>query len=188
MLFLDPVCVISISWFFAFFFGESCISKIIYKEYAIEAISGYELLPPSLINVFLLMQVTFEGGVFISLFLFPFSDMPKIMAVFLIGVYSIAIFINLLRGKKEVDCGCYGPYRKEVIHWSLLLRNSLFIFFLSLGVIDPSERMLSFLDWIVCALTALSLILLFKLSGALKNNYLQLYAIENRRGTWKQFL
>jgi len=41
--------------------------------------------------------------------------------------YSLAIRINLRRGRRDVDCGCFGPARRRPLSEWLLLRNTFLV-------------------------------------------------------------
>ncbi len=41
----------------------------------------------------------------------------------LLGVFMLAIVINLLRGRREIDCGCFSSELKQNLSWWLVLRN-----------------------------------------------------------------
>ena len=45
-------------------------------------------------------------------------------ALLLLALYSAAIGLNLLRGRRHIDCGCMGPGREERISGWLMLRNA----------------------------------------------------------------
>lgn len=49
-------------------------------------------------------------------------------AVVLLGVFTLAVAINLLRGRREIDCGCFSSGQgssdlKQMLSWWLVLRN-----------------------------------------------------------------
>jgi len=46
-------------------------------------------------------------------------------AAALLALYSAAIAINLARGRREIDCGCSGPARRQPIRPWLLARNGV---------------------------------------------------------------
>jgi len=46
-------------------------------------------------------------------------------ALALLGVYSAAIAVNLLRGRRDIDCGCSGPALRQPLSPWLLVRNAL---------------------------------------------------------------
>ncbi|MBJ6950286.1 hypothetical protein JG666_23760, partial [Vibrio cholerae] len=69
-------------------------------------------------------------------------------AVLLLLVYSVAISINLLRGRKEISCGCGGVLGNHKLSWMLVVRNLfigavsviLLMYPLSLGSLDQALK------------------------------------------------
>ncbi|MGO4119283.1 MauE/DoxX family redox-associated membrane protein, partial [Rhizobium ruizarguesonis] len=50
--------------------------------------------------------------------------MAKLLTAFtLLVVYSVAITINLVRGRNEISCGCGGVLGTHNLSWKLVIRN-----------------------------------------------------------------
>jgi len=45
------------------------------------------------------------------------------LALALLIAFTVAITINLLRGRRAIDCGCGGPEGGQHLSWGLVLRN-----------------------------------------------------------------
>lgn len=45
------------------------------------------------------------------------------IAAALLGVFTLAVAINLIRGRREIDCGCFSSELKQRLSWWLVLRN-----------------------------------------------------------------
>ena len=48
-------------------------------------------------------------------------------AAVLLGIFTLAVSINLLRGRREIDCGCFSSELKQRLSSWLLLRNIILI-------------------------------------------------------------
>ncbi|MDO5090788.1 MAG: MauE/DoxX family redox-associated membrane protein [Cardiobacteriaceae bacterium] len=82
------------------------------------ALAAYRLLPSSLLPVAAHIIMIAEAVAALAVWLGGWGFLP-VMA--LLALYSVAIAINLARGRLHMDCGCGG----QPIHlsWHLLLRN-----------------------------------------------------------------
>ena len=49
----------------------------------------------------------------------------KVSAAGLLLVYAAAVGVNLLRGRRHIDCGCAGPHARRPIGGGLVVRNAL---------------------------------------------------------------
>ena len=110
---------ISIQIFAIILFVEAAIHKsVTYKDF-VGIISGYRLIPISLVWTAAAFVIFAEYLAIISLLLMlPF--LKYLGAVMLVG-YAIAIQINVVRGRTEIDCGCGG--QSMPISQSLVSRN-----------------------------------------------------------------
>ena len=71
--------------------------------------------------------------------------------VALLALYSVAIAVNLARGRRSIDCGC-GPLgaRQPISEW-LLVRNGALVTVALLAMRAPAERALLWVDWLTIA-------------------------------------
>ena len=46
-------------------------------------------------------------------------------AALLLSVFAVAMGINLLRGRRHIDCGCFQGTLKQPLSWTLVSRNAL---------------------------------------------------------------
>ncbi|MBW2724378.1 MAG: methylamine utilization protein MauE, partial [Deltaproteobacteria bacterium] len=68
------------------------------------------------------------------------------VAVGVLCLYSLAIGINLARGRRDIDCGCAGPLARQTLHEMLVARNLVYAA-LALGAAAPmSLRAFGWLD------------------------------------------
>lgn len=74
----------------------------------------------------------------------------SVVALLLLVFYSIAIAINLARGRTEIDCGC-GDAATGLSH-SLLVRNALLMMLPALILLPSSVRELGVLDVLIALL------------------------------------
>ena len=97
------------------------------------SLMAYEIVPDSFVRWFAALVVLLETAAVVLLLLH--EGRGPMLAFALLGVYSMAIGLNMARGKTEIDCGC-GDIPTPLSVW-LLLRN-LVLMGLALGAVgDP---------------------------------------------------
>jgi len=67
-------------------------------------------------------------------------------ALALVAHYSAAIAVNLLRGRRGIDCGCFGPALHIELGPGLLARNAVLLAAAAAGLAPPAPRALGALD------------------------------------------
>jgi uncharacterized membrane protein YphA (DoxX/SURF4 family) len=89
-----------------------------------EAVADYDVLPPALARPFAflmpLVEVTLGALLLLGLFTVPAAA----LAVPLFASFSIAIGVNMLRGR-HFDCHCFGSAQSDRIGWPALVRSLL---------------------------------------------------------------
>ena len=85
------------------------------------ALSAYRLLPEWAVGSAAVALVVLETSIALAL-LVRFEG-ASIAAFFLLGAYSAAMLVNLLRGRRWIDCGCGGP--GQPISYALVIRNAV---------------------------------------------------------------
>ncbi|ENJ6134446.1 MULTISPECIES: MauE/DoxX family redox-associated membrane protein [Bacillus] len=111
-------------------------------------IKEYQIIPENQIRLFTIIEIFAELFISICLFIGLFHTFTLICAVLLLLVYSVAISINLLRGRKEISCGCGGVLGNHKLSWMLVVRNLfigavsviLLMYPLSLGSLDQALK------------------------------------------------
>jgi uncharacterized membrane protein YphA (DoxX/SURF4 family) len=86
----------------------------------LNAILGYDLLPKFLAKIIAKLLPWFEVGMGACLFLGILSQFAAAISILLLLIFSCAITISLLRGKKH-SCGCSNSLLP--IQWWLVYRN-----------------------------------------------------------------
>ena len=118
------------------------------------ALSNYKLLPAALNRqcVYLLPVAEIMTGV--ALLIPAVTQLAAVAAGALLTLYMFAIGVNLLRGRRNIDCGCGGPQQKQTISEWMIARNSLLLFLAALAGAPVQPRPLLWFDWAVVVLAA----------------------------------
>lgn len=67
-------------------------------------------------------------------------------AAALLALYGAAIALNLLRGRRDIDCGCFGPALHVGLGGGLLARNAGLLLVAGAGFLPVAARPLGALD------------------------------------------
>src|SRR6202035_1483448 len=69
-----------------------------------------------------------------------FAPWAEAAAAVLLGAFAVAMGINLLRGRRQIDCGCFQGALKQPLRWTLVGRNALLVLLLVAADAAPSGR------------------------------------------------
>lgn len=103
-------------------------------------VKAYGLLPKALVGPVAAFLPWFELSIGLSLLLGLVLPFPALAAAAMFLAFSLGISINLIRGRRDIDCGCFGKAGQK-LSWWLVGRNVLLalIAILSSGwVLAPS--------------------------------------------------
>lgn len=113
------------------------------------AVGAYALLPGSLVGGFSWLFAFAELGAGIML-LFPFSrGLGSTLGLVVLLAATAGIAVNLLRGRRDIDCGCGGLGGQDSgLSWWLVTRNAMLIALLGVVFLafDTAPRALNWID------------------------------------------
>lgn len=93
--------------------------------------------------------------------------LAALLAMALLMVYTSAIAINLMRGRRRIDCGCLGPaLRQELSPW-LLGRNALLLLLGGVALWPITVRDWGWHDHLITVLASVALLLLYVAANTL---------------------
>jgi len=151
---IDPVIDITIRGAFALLFALSAIEKLSNRETFQFQLEEYQLLPKQLIPLAGMGIIFAEVTTAIALLIYdPFYG--AMMGCVILSVYACAIFINLLRGRTWMDCGCLGSAGEGLSYW-LVTRNLVLVATLMVVSLPTLERSLVWLDYLSILFTVFS--------------------------------
>jgi len=79
------------------------------------------------------------------------GDAGPLSAAGMLALYTAAIVINLARGRREIDCGCAGPLRRQTLGGWLVVRNGALLA-AAIGCLAPTAaRPLLWMDVVTVA-------------------------------------
>jgi len=144
---LDPVIGEVICGSFAVLFAAACLHKVRGLPAFTATLRRYRVLPESLISPAALLLVVLEGITAVGLLLDSVREWASVLGAALLALYGGAMGLNLLRGRRHLDCGCFGPGNGGTVSTWLVWRNALMALTLaSAAGIRWSSRPMGWLD------------------------------------------
>ncbi|MNC29727.1 Methylamine utilization protein MauE [compost metagenome] len=117
----------AVRFLISFMFISGLPEKIIHFKKHIYYISTFEILNKKTIRLFGVVDILLQI-LAVTLLLFSSNKfLCVISSIFLLLLYSLAITINLLRGKRDLSCGCGGLVGNHKLSWWLVFRNLVLI-------------------------------------------------------------
>lgn len=174
---LDPLIFYWVKYFIALVFLLSLSHK--FRDFGLFAqqVRDYRVIPSVFITTSAVLIVLSEAAV-VLLLIVTDAAVGIYLASFLLLIYAIAMMINLLRGRTEIDCGCAGPGNGQAISYALVIRNCLLaILVLSAGVVTTGRVLLS-ADYVMLILSLVVSILLYLTINQLIANSSQLVKLK----------
>jgi hypothetical protein len=140
---MDPVFALTLRVCFALLFGLAAFHKLRNVASFRYTLGLYEIVPASLVPSLALLVVGAE--VYIA-FRLPFSPTIHFGAAAVLAAYAVAIALNVVRGRTDLDCGCMGPAARTPLSWWLVARNTLMVALLLTLSISVTQRPLIWVD------------------------------------------
>jgi uncharacterized membrane protein YphA (DoxX/SURF4 family) len=126
-LHLDPALLGVLRFFLALVLLHAAQHKLRDPASFAGSIADYRILPASLASAAGALLSALELSIGIAILVPATAPQAAAAAALLLLVYSGAILVNLLRGRRDLDCGCSGPARRRPIGEELLFRNALLV-------------------------------------------------------------
>jgi len=86
-------------------------------------VANYRLLPQAMVAPAACLIAPAElllGTALLSSLGFPWAELG---AAVLLLLFALAMGINLRRGRRHIDCGCFQSALKQTLSWTLVMRN-----------------------------------------------------------------
>jgi hypothetical protein len=164
---VDPALAIVLRAGLALLFATAAAHKL--RDFGAfrDALEGYRLVPAPALGPSACGLIAAELGTAAALVL---SEHGGVAAAALLGLYSAAIALNLARGRREIDCGCFGPAMRQPLSLALVLRNLGLIALALVCLLPVGTRALGPLDaLVIAAAVALAALLHGALNGLIAN-------------------
>lgn len=156
---LDPVIQISVACALAVLWVTAGAHKAATFRAFRATVEEYRVLPRALAGPAAAIVIGLEAGLGIAL-LFPTGRAPALVgSAALLMLYAAVIGVNLLRGRRHIDCGCTGWGLRQPLSLWLIGRNSALGATALVVALPVESRVLLWVDAIsivatVCVLAA----------------------------------
>jgi hypothetical protein len=143
---IDPIIAAALRVLLALLFAAAVAHKIAdFAAFRI-VLHDYHLLPLAMVTPATVIVIATEIGLAAALPWPASGSAAPSAAVVLLAIYSVGIAINLLRGRRTLECGCApSTYRQPLSEW-LLLRNAVLIAAALALTLPRAPRALAWLD------------------------------------------
>jgi hypothetical protein len=118
---IDPVVNLLIALAFVIVFGSGAALKLRAPAVFMATLADYRLVPQALLYLVVLLVVGMEVVVTAGLIWPATRAAAGVLGAGVMLLYGAAIAINLVRGRREIDCGC-SLQRRPIGRW-MVVRN-----------------------------------------------------------------
>ena len=119
----EPLVTWGLRGFLALLFVTAAVSKLTSLEEFYGVVRNFRLLPDGLSKAVAFVLPIAELAIAAGLLITPLVMPAAWAAAALLAVFGLAIAINVLRGRTQIDCGCFRNGMKQHISWALVGRN-----------------------------------------------------------------
>jgi hypothetical protein len=154
---LDPAIGWTVVLVLAGVFGAAAMTKLRALDAFVGVVHNYHLVPEPLERPIAYVLPVVELAIAVGV-LAPATRAPAaIAAAILLALFAGAMAINLARGRRDIDCGCFATVLRQRLSWPMVLRNLLLAALALLVVPELGARGLGWLDLVTigCASAAL---------------------------------
>ncbi|MFC7047642.1 MauE/DoxX family redox-associated membrane protein [Emcibacter nanhaiensis] len=137
---IDPVFISTGSLFVGLLLIVSALHKVRHLDDFRRAVRGYELVPPALEVIPVLLLPLVEAVAGLGLLVPATAAMAGFLAAGMFVLYGLLIAVSLFRGKLEIDCGCHFGQRESRLSFWMLPRNAVLALLALLPVVPVAER------------------------------------------------
>ena len=170
---IDPLFTLAAQWALGLLLLGAAWHKLRGWQVFPAIVDDYRLLPGFLIRPAAMLLVPLEALLGSAWLLAPYPLRLAGLTAALLGLYAAAIAINLLRGRRRIDCGCHVGLNHAAdagLSWWLVLRNGGLAALAFLPALPQSGRELGVLDGFGLAAALLLAALLLLALGQLQAN------------------
>ncbi|MFI5364555.1 MAG: MauE/DoxX family redox-associated membrane protein [Candidatus Binatia bacterium] len=132
-----------------------------------EALADYDLLTERWCKLVARLFIAAELCVAGALWIAQCAAVAALGAAGLLAVYGGAIAVNLVRGRRDIDCGCTGAAGRQPLRAVLVVRNALLITAALASALPATARVLTWIDGVTVGFGVVMLVLLYAAADAL---------------------
>jgi len=165
---IDPLLQLILALSLSLLFASAGQHKLANARRFAAQLDAYDLLPTLLTAAVARALPLIEFATAVALLIPPTRHVAGVTAALLLAVYALAVLINLMRGHRNIDCGCGGS-PMPLSPW-LVVRNSALVGAAVLLTLPATARTLHIADAVAMLLMTLLLALCYLAVGQLLEN------------------
>jgi hypothetical protein len=143
MLEMDPAITLTLRFCLALLFAAAATHKIRDALAFRDTLSRYELVPAALVG---LVGAALMGADLLVAVAVVFATWASGLAAAILALYTVAIAINVWRGRTDLSCGCMGPAASAPLSAWLVARNLVLVAVALAAAAPQSARPLVWFD------------------------------------------
>jgi len=120
---IDPSVALACRLLGALVFGTALAGKIAHRHELAGVVANYRLMPQAVAAAAAWTVVVLEAVVVLTLAAGAYCREGALLAIALLGAFALAMGINLARGRREIDCGCFQSGLRQRLSPALIGRN-----------------------------------------------------------------
>lgn len=164
---IDPVIELSLSLALALLFAGAAWHKASDRLRFEAVMRGYGLLPAASVPAISWLVPVVEGAIALGLCYGPTRSVAACCASVILLLYAAAIGVNLVRGRRDIDCGCFASSSGVPLGVGLVVRNVALALAAWAASFPTHARPLMWVDWITVGTSLLAFSLLWLASQRL---------------------
>ena len=158
---LDPIIAWAIRLSLSVLLLSAAWHKLSDRRRFAATVRAHSLLPSTIAPGFSRLLPFVEIAVALMLLTLPTAKPVAIATASLLGVYTLALVINLARGRRDIDCGCFASSAKVPLGPSLIARNLALLTAALTLLVPVQSRALLWIDWLTLGTCSMTLALLW---------------------------
>jgi uncharacterized membrane protein YphA (DoxX/SURF4 family) len=124
---IDPLPQTTAALLLTFVFASAALPKLADLPTFAAVVHNYRILPRLLVKPFAYVLPAVEVAVAVLLLLPATRPVGAAAASLLLGIFAVAISLNIRRGRTEIDCGCFNSSLRQPISGWIVLRNVMLV-------------------------------------------------------------
>jgi hypothetical protein len=151
----------SLALWIALVFAAAAAGKLMAWSELPGVVRNFRVLPRWLVLPVSMALPPLEAAIAAGVVVEAARPAAAMAAAVLLAVFGAALAINLHRGRREIDCGCFRSDLKQPITIALVLRNLMLVACALLLVPPGAGAVLSALEWAMAGGAAVTLFLCY---------------------------
>ena len=120
---MDSVYLFIVAFALAAMWGVAGLHKLAAFAVFAATLDDYRVVPQRLVRLVAGFVVAIELIIALCLTVPGTRSAALITGAVLLSIYAAAMAINLVRGRRHIDCGCMGPAGRQTLSGWLITRN-----------------------------------------------------------------